>query len=115
MSRGWKRKAGAIENLELWKALHASLTRHDVQLVWVRGHAGHLKNEFANILAIRAAQEQVTSDGVVPATFDEWLASERTKGRYAADDPDRTFAELERRVLSGETLPIMLAEGATTR
>lgn len=115
VARGWKRKAGAIENLELWKALHASLTRHDVQLVWVRGHAGHLKNEFANILAIRAAKEQVTSEGVVEATFDAWLTSERAKGRYAAEDPDRTFAELERRVASGETLPIMLEEGAASR
>ena len=115
VARGWKRKAGAIENLELWKALHASLTRHDVQLAWVRGHAGHLKNEFANILAIRAAKEQVTSDGVGPASFDGWLASERTKGRYAIEDPDHTFGELERRVASGETLPILLEEGATTR
>lgn len=115
VARGWKRKAGAIENLELWRALHASLARHDVQLVWVRGHAGHLKNEFANILAIRAAKEQVTSEGVVEATFDVWLASERAKGRYAAEDPDRTFAELERRVASGETLPIMLEEGAASR
>lgn len=115
VSRGWKRKAGAIENLELWKALYASLARHDVQLVWVRGHAGHLKNEFANILAIRAAKEQVTSEGIVPATLDGWLASERTKGRYAAEDPDRTFGELERRVAAGETLPIMLEEGAPAR
>lgn len=112
VSRGWKRKAGPIENLELWRALHASLTRHDTQLVWVRGHAGHLKNEFANDLAVKAAKEQVTSDGLEPATLDAWLTAQRAKGRYANEDPDETFAALERRVASGERLPLPLADTA---
>ena len=110
VSRGWKRKAGPIENLELWQALHASLGKHETQLVWVRGHAGHLKNEFANALAIRAAKEQVTSEGMVPATFTEWLTAERAKGRYVDEDPDATFAALERRVAAGERIPLALDE-----
>ncbi len=110
VSRGWKRKAGAIENLELWRALHASLTRHEVQLVWVRGHAGHAKNEFANDLAVRAAKEQVTSEGMVVATFAEWLEGQRGKGRYPDYDPGQTFAALERRVAAGERLPLALEE-----
>ncbi len=110
VSRGWKRKAGAIENLELWRALHASLARHEVQLVWVRGHAGHAKNEFANDLAVRAAKEQVTSEGMVVATFAEWLEGQRGKGRYPDYDPDQTFAALERRVAAGERLPLALEE-----
>lgn len=110
VSRGWKRKAGAIENLELWRALHASLARHEVQLVWVRGHAGHAKNEFANDLAVRAAKEQVTSEGMVVATFAEWLEGQRGKGRYPDYDPGQTFAALERRVAAGERLPLALEE-----
>ncbi|MBL8984648.1 MAG: ribonuclease HI [Gemmatimonadetes bacterium] len=114
VSRGWKRKAGAIENLELWRALHASLAKHDVQLVWVRGHAGHAKNEFANDLAVRAAREQVTSEGMVASTFAEWLEGQRAKGRYLEYDPDQTFAALERRVAGGERLPLALEEATGT-
>ena len=113
VSRGWKRKSGAIENLELWRALHASLARHATQLVWVRGHAGQVKNEFANDLAVRAAKEQITSEGVIPATFDPWLTAERAKGRYQDYDPDATFAALEARVAGGETLPLALEEKRT--
>ncbi len=110
VSRGWKRKSGAIENLELWRALHASLARHATQLVWVRGHAGQVKNEFANDLAVRAAKEQVTSEGIIAATFDSWLDAERAKGRYLAYDPDATFTTLENRVAAGESLPLGLEE-----
>lgn len=110
VSRGWKRKAGPIENLELWRALHASLGNHETQLVWVRGHAGHAKNEFANDLAVEAAKEQITSQGAVAATFLEWLTAQRAKGRYQDYDPDQTFAALERRVAEGRSLPLALEE-----
>jgi ribonuclease HI len=110
VARGWKRKAGAIENLDLWRALHASLGKHEAQLTWVRGHAGHPKNEFANVLAIRAAKNQETSDGVVAAGFDQWLADERAKGHYADYDPAAAFLALERRIAAGERLPLALDE-----
>ncbi|HUR96191.1 MAG TPA: ribonuclease H [Gemmatimonadales bacterium] len=109
VSRGWKRKEGAIENLELWKALLASSRAHDVQWTWVRGHKGHAKNEYANDLAVKAATEQVTSEGIVDSAFGEWLAAKRTKGLYLEYDPDAAFAELEARVLSNE--PFALSEG----
>jgi ribonuclease HI len=110
VARGWKRKGGPIENLDLWRALHASLPNHEVTFSWVRGHTGHLKNEFANDLAVRAAKEQLISDGVVASTFSAWLAAEREKGRYSKDDPDETFAALERRVVAGERFPLALEE-----
>jgi ribonuclease HI len=108
VSRGWKRKEGPIENLELWKALLASSRLHDVQWTWVRGHKGHAKNEYANDLAVKAAKEQVTSDGIVDSEFGEWLASKRAKGLYLEYDPDTAFAELEERVLSED--PFALSE-----
>ena len=55
IARGWKRKTGVIENLELWRALAQSLALHESQFAWVRGHNGHPKNEYANDLAVRAA------------------------------------------------------------
>jgi len=110
VARGWKRKSGPIENLDLWRALDASIGKHEVTFAWVRGHAGHLKNEFANALAIKAAKEQDSPDGLVPATFAEWLADERAKGKYLVDDPDATFTSLEARIASGEHLPLALEE-----
>ena len=55
---------------------------------WVRGHAGHAKNEYANHLATTAAAEQHQSGGFVPSRFEEWLAAERVKGKYLDYDPD---------------------------
>ena len=110
VNRGWKRKAGPIENLELWRALHASLAKHEAQFVWVRGHAGHVKNEFANMLAIKGAKEQITTPGMVAATLDQWLEAERERGRYLEYDPDQAFAELEARVAAAEPLPLALEE-----
>ena len=57
-ARGWRRKAGEIENLELWQSLVRSSALHDVQWTWVRGHRGHPKNEYANDLAVRAAERR---------------------------------------------------------
>ena len=107
--RGWRRKEGPIENLELWKALLASSRRHDVQWTWVRGHKGHAKNEYANDLAVKAAREQIASDGIVESGFGEWLAGKRTKGLYLEYDPDEAFAALERRLAADEAFA--LAEG----
>ncbi len=106
VGRGWRRKEGLIENLELWKALLASSRLHDVQWTWVRGHKGHAKNEYANDLAVLAAKEQRTSDGIVESGFDEWLAAKRTKGMYLTYDPDETFAALERRMAEGDAFAL---------
>jgi ribonuclease HI len=82
-ARGWKRKTGAIENLELWQALHEAAKRHTVEWRWVRGHAGHAKNEYANHLATRAARALDASGGLIESGFLEWLAEQRERrGRY---------------------------------
>ena len=109
-ARGWRRKGGAIENLELWQALVAAADRHDVAWTWVRGHVGHPKNEYADRLAVRAAREQRSSDGAVASGFGEWLGAEQEKGLYAGYDPDAAFAALEARVAKGESFPLTLVE-----
>ncbi len=72
--RGWKRKSGAIENLELWQEAVRAVGGggHDVEWRWVRGHNGHAQNEYANELAIRAAGDQSASAGLVESGYDEW-------------------------------------------
>ena len=108
VARGWKRKGGEIENLDLWKVLHYSLTLHDAQFAWVRGHAGHAKNEYANDLAVNAAETQETSRGVVPSGFDQWLEGKRVKGQYAGYDADAAFDQLAERLARGEAFPLDL-------
>jgi len=85
ISRGWRRKEGEIENLELWKQAVDSVDGHRVMWRWVRGHKGHLQNEYANFLAIRAARELSSSNGAVASGFDSWLAEERAKGRLPGE------------------------------
>ena len=105
-TRGWRRKAGAIENLELWQALVAAAERHEVQFTWVRGHAGHPKNEYADDLAVKAARGQLTAPGAVESGFGAWLEARRAVGQYLDYDPAAAFAALERRILAGEGLPL---------
>jgi ribonuclease HI len=81
--RSWVRKGGAIENLSLWfEALRAG-RRHAVRWDWVKGHAGHAQNEYANDLAMRAAGDQTSSDGFVDSGFDAWLAAGTAGARRA--------------------------------
>ena len=80
MSRGWTRKTGPIENLALWQEAVEALGAHEREWRWVRGHNGHPQNEYANHLATRAAAQQTQSDGLVPSSFDEWVAAQRAKG-----------------------------------
>lgn len=110
ISRGWRRKAGPIENLELWQALVATAKLHEVSFSWVRGHAGHPKNEYANDLAVAAAREQRTSEGLVDSGFPEWLAGQRERGKYLDIDPDRSFTLLEARLQGGGPIPLALEE-----
>lgn len=85
--RGWTRKTGPIENLELWQTAVDAVQGHQVQWRWVRGHHGHPQNEYANHLATSAAAKQTHSEGLVLSEFETWLASQRERGamRTAVD------------------------------
>lgn len=81
--RGWKRKGGPIENLELWRRLDRIAARHDVTWRWVRGHAGDPRNEYVDELAQRAAKEQSAQPEPCPSGFEAWLDDQReTHERY---------------------------------
>ena len=107
--RGWRRKEGPIENLELWQALVASARRHDVQWTWVRGHKGHAEERVRQRPrgARRAGAAHLRRHrGVGIRRVAE---AKRAKGLYLAYDPDAAFAELEERLLSDD--PFALSEG----
>ncbi len=83
VARGWRRKTGPVENAELWRDLIRAAARHEIDWRWVRGHAGHPRNEYANHLATGAAKRQDASAGAVPSGFETWLNAERENaGRY---------------------------------
>jgi ribonuclease HI len=92
-ARGWKRKGGAIENLDLWTDAMEAVREggHQVAWRWVRGHNGHPQNEYANHLATRAAADQSASAGSVPSGFDEWLGTQRQLHPLAEFPDARAF------------------------
>jgi ribonuclease HI len=56
-ARGWRTAAREpVKNVDLWKKLDAVAREHDVDWVWVRGHAGHEGNERADALANKAVE-----------------------------------------------------------
>jgi ribonuclease HI len=51
-ARGWKTAAREpVKNADLWKTLDEVVRSHDIDWVWVKGHAGHVGNERADALA----------------------------------------------------------------
>jgi ribonuclease HI len=50
--RGWKTAARKpVKNQDLWQALDAAASQHDVEWQWVKGHSGHAGNDEADALA----------------------------------------------------------------
>lgn len=54
---GWKARQWRtadkkpVKNDDLWKALDALASQHNIEWVWVKGHAGNVGNERADALA----------------------------------------------------------------
>jgi ribonuclease HI len=59
----WKRRnwrtadKKPVKNVDLWQRLEAALERHEIEWIWVKGHAGHAENERADALARQAIAE----------------------------------------------------------
>ncbi len=52
--RGWKRKTGQVENLDLVKTVYQGFrSRPELDLRWIKAHAGFKWNEYADQLANR--------------------------------------------------------------
>ncbi|WP_150046323.1 MULTISPECIES: ribonuclease HI [Methylomonas] len=52
--RGWKTATNKpVKNEDLWRRLDNALLPHEVEWVWVKGHAGNAGNEKADELANR--------------------------------------------------------------
>lgn len=66
--RGWKAKGWKtadnkpVKNEDLWKRLEAAAQPHQIEWIWVKGHAGNAMNERADQLA-----RQRTSGAAAPS------------------------------------------------
>lgn len=58
--RGWRRRSGPIQNLDLVKQAWALVqARPEVELRWVKAHAGNRWNEYADALAGAWARDEL--------------------------------------------------------
>ncbi len=52
--RGWKRRSGPVENLDLVKRAYLAYRRRpELRPEWIAAHSGHRWNEYADALAAR--------------------------------------------------------------
>ena len=57
-AQGWMRnKKDKALNPDLWERLLNLCEKHEVEVNWVKGHAGHPENERCDRLAVAAAQQ----------------------------------------------------------
>ena len=53
--RNWRNAAGdPVANMDLWRRILDAARGHDIDWRWVRGHAGDVMNERADVLATAA-------------------------------------------------------------
>jgi ribonuclease HI len=58
--RGWKRKTGPVENLDLVKeAYRVFQDRPELELVWIKAHAGNRWNEYADSLSTAYSRDEL--------------------------------------------------------
>ena len=66
IKKGWKRgKNEPVKNVDLWKRLLRDMEPHQVECIWVKGHAGHPQNERCDVLATTAADSDNLLDDVI--------------------------------------------------
>ena len=58
IKRGWKKSDKTpVLNVDLWERLLKAIEPHDVEFIWVKGHAGNPINERCDKLATAAADK----------------------------------------------------------
>nr|WP_179956985.1 ribonuclease HI [Amycolatopsis anabasis] len=63
-ANGWRTSTREpVKNADLWRRLDAAIGRHQVEWLWVKGHAGNPDNERADRLAVRGVREATAAPG----------------------------------------------------
>ena len=56
-ARGWKTAdKKPVKNADLWQRLDELAQQHEIEWIWIKGHAGHVGNEHADALANRGVE-----------------------------------------------------------
>lgn len=56
--KGWKKSNNSPAlNSDLWEKLLTLIDKHKINVVWIKGHAGHPENERCDKLAVLAASK----------------------------------------------------------
>lgn len=55
--KNWRRGKSPVKNVDLWQRLDAARERHEIEWVWVRGHAGNYYNERCDELCAKRIRE----------------------------------------------------------
>lgn len=64
--RGWRTAdKKPVKNVDLWQQLDTLAAQHDVEWLWVKGHAGHPENERADQLANLGVEEALRRSTIV--------------------------------------------------
>lgn len=64
--RGWRTAdKKPVKNADLWQQLDTLAAQHDVEWLWVKGHAGHPENERADQLANLGVEETLRRSTIV--------------------------------------------------
>ena len=59
IAKGWKTAGKSpVKNSDLWKRLLKAKEKHNVEFIWVKGHAGHEYNERCDTLAVNACKKE---------------------------------------------------------
>jgi len=48
-----------VKNIELWKRMLEAMEKHEVELIWVKGHNGHEFNERCDQLAVNSSKGEI--------------------------------------------------------
>jgi len=62
--RGWKTaNKEPVKNEDLWREMDRLAAQHEIEWIWVKGHAGHAENERADELANKGMRQLRASFG----------------------------------------------------
>ena len=56
--KGWKKSDGKPAlNVDLWQPLLTEIAKHEMEYVWIKGHAGHPENERCDAQAVLESEK----------------------------------------------------------
>ena len=56
--KSWKKSDGKPAlNVDLWQQLLVEIAKHDIEYVWIKGHAGHPENERCDAQAVKESEK----------------------------------------------------------